>query len=205
MVQTLTHRDEEILDTLSCRVRILALRQVTDGWWNGNLTTSARSRLRVLERRGWIDAYTVMVHPFLPIKTPVFTWSPGKSFPPYRSLSYQITRRWNQDPVRMNVFVASAKAARSYGGRGGRLPRNSELSHDIHLAQVFLTKWKEEGMDPELWQSEELFHTQDRHIKRPDAFIRPNKAIEMGGQYGPDKLKIFHALCEENGWEYEIW
>ena len=211
MARALTQRDEEILDTLSRRVRLLVLSQIATHWWKSTSSSkaNAQARIRTLEQAGWVSSHVVMAHPILQMEGPLFSWSPGKTFPPYRSLSYQLVRRWNQEPIRMKTYIATSKSGHHFGGRGGKLPRNHELSHDIHLAQVFLSKWKGhgkgQGMDPELWESEELFHAQERNLKRPDAFIRPNTAIEMGGQYGVDKLKTFHALCEENRWDYEIW
>lgn len=207
MATAFTQRDEEILDTLSRRVRLLSLCQIARFWWNASRSseTNAQARIRSLEQAGWVSSHVVMVHPILEMTHPVFSWIPGQSFPAYHSLSYQLVCRWNQEPIRMKIYIATSKCGHHFGGKGGKLSRNHELSHDMNLAQVFLTKWKGQGMDPQLWESEDLFQSQEHPQKRPDAFIEPNKAIEMGGQYGVDKLKTFHALCEENQWEYEIW
>jgi hypothetical protein len=104
---------------------------------------------------------------------------------------------------------ASRKAANVFGGHGGRLPREIERSHDIHLARVYLVYCRQ---TPELianWIFEERLRSETRRGDRlPDAVIRTGstqKAIEFGGAYPKDKLRSFHRYFVDRNIPYEVW
>ena len=102
---------------------------------------------------------------------------------------------------------------RHYGGWGGRYPRQTERTHDLHMASLYLLKRNADPGVQRYWNSEEKLREQrkrKRHADKqhlPDAIIiRPKRtAIEFGGSYKVEKLRSFHSYCEGRGLPYEIW
>jgi hypothetical protein len=94
-----------------------------------------------------------------------------------------------------------------FGGHGGRFPRESEETHDLHLATVYL---RFRSVSPELtisWVHEEEIKRdrRQRRGKLPDAMVGKARVVEFGGAYKKDKLMAFHKFCETRGFNYEVW
>lgn len=133
-------RDRRILDTLTARVRLLSLSQIARVFWSGvrDPRVAARKRLAVLERTGFLERLNVLARPELPLPAPVAKWAPGEAPPNFGAVAYQVQARWEQAPTPTTVVVATARAGHWCGGQGGRRPRTSEITHDLHLAAVYL-------------------------------------------------------------------
>lgn len=211
----LTTRDDEILDTLTLRVRVLTLEQVVRTWWPSYThgLQSALRRLRQLEGEGSIRIFDMLAHPELSLVEPVFTWRAREPAPDFDKVAYRLSARWNLPPIRHTALIATRKMGQHYGGWGGRHPRPTERTHDLHMAALYLMKRAASPEARRYWLSEEKLrerragqkHTQRQHL--PDAIIaRPKRtAIEFGGAYKVDKLRSFHLYCERIGLPYEMW
>ena len=212
---TITSRDDEILDSLTLRVRLLTLDQVARCWWADakSARQSALNRLRQLELADKVHLFELPAHPELPLTEPEAIWKPKAPIPDFHRLSYRLSSRWKQPPILHLGVIASRASGRHYGGWGGRKPRSTERTHDLHMAAVFLLK---RARDPESvvhWMSEEKVREGQRQRPRdgrqhvPDAIVkRPKRTvIEFGGSYPADKLASFHDYCAAQGWPYEIW
>lgn len=155
-----------------------------------------------------------MAHPEIQLDAPVIVWEPSSPSPDFGKASYRLQSRWCDSPVRTLCVSASELAARQHGGFCTRLPRAVELTHDIHLSQVFLTY---RSRHPELikhWVFEEQIKSERRRSpsppgeKLPDVVLRLDnglRVIEFGGAYGKEKLKAFHEYCLHNSLPYEVW
>lgn len=193
--------DRELLSTLSLRVRVLTSLQIARTW------PAMLGRLPRLEAEGLLQSFVAVTHPELPLTAPVVHWRPGDSLPDFGSASYRLRSRWCKPAVPTKCFIAGKAAGSLFGGHGGRYPRESEESHDIHLAAVFLRFRK---LQPELvgsWVHEEDLRRdrKDRRGKVPDAMVGKSSVIECGGAYKTRKLIGFHRFCEARGYEYEVW
>lgn len=141
---------------------------------------------------------------------PVTTWKPGDPPPHFGEVSYQLRKRWTKAPKHLKCVVATKSAGEHFGGSGGRLPREMEQTHDVHLSAVFL---QFRSRFPELvkhWLSEAaiLRSREDRSEKLPDAVIELDtgpRVIEFGGAYSKEKVASFHEYCSENRFPYELW
>jgi hypothetical protein len=102
-------------------------------------------------------------------------------------------------------------AGRNFGGHGGRRPRESEETHDIHFAQVFLLHRERDPNAAQHWVPEETIRQMrsKRAGKLPDAIIDVpgrRRVVEFGGAYSKAKLIGFHHYCaEELVVPYEVW
>lgn len=208
----LTDRDMEILELLTKRVRVLSLEQVAREWWarQARASENASRRLSTLEQGGLIHRFSGFAHPELPLEKPVATWSPGSPSPDFGNLSYRLRTRWT-DPLRMTqAFIGTKLAAGQFGGNGGRVPRPSELSHDLHLAGVFFKLRRSDPAKSRTWLSEASQYAKGggRDERLPDAVVgkgRHRTAIEFGGAYSKAKLIEFHEHCAASDLPYEIW
>lgn len=107
-------------------------------------------------------------------------------------------------------MVATKLAGRHFGGSGGRIPREKEETHDVHLASVFLHF---RGRFPEQvkrWVSEAaILRSRDGSSEKlPDAVIEFDsgpQVVEFGGAYSKEKVQSFHDYCSENSLPYELW
>jgi hypothetical protein len=204
--------DEEILGVLTQRVRVLSIDHVSElaGGAEQKGRLAAARRIARLERSGWVITCIGLAHPELPLLAPIATWRPQEAIPDLGAASYQLRKRWTSPPKPTRCVAASAKAGAFFGGSGGRLPRTSELSHDLCLARVFLRLRQVDFRRSNRWLSEAELYKQGegRGDKLPDALIvtRAEKtAIEFGGSYSAAKLKAFHEFCWARGWAYEVW
>ena len=205
----LNDRDNAILSVLTNRVRVLSLSQVGRTWWadGRDPERNARRRLTELERAGLVECFDELIRPELPLQQPVLIWQPGLPEPDFGSSSRLLQARWRDPIVRTECVIATARAGRAFGGKGGRRPRKSEVTHDVHLAAVFLRMREELPTRAASWTPEAQLPT-GPGIKVPDAIVRDGRyftAIEFGGEYSSQKLKRFHRYCENESYGYEIW
>lgn len=209
----LNERDDRILWTLTHRLRVMSIRQIAGTWWDDPLSSTARSRLRQLAGTGIIEVKPTMAHPEIELTAPVLTWRPGDPEPDFGAVAYRLKSRWKQAPISTPLVHATRVAVRMFGGfTGGRGPRPSEATHDLHLAQVFLRLQKSDPKLAKSWcsESEQYAEGRGRNERLPDAIIRgrrggspPTRIIEFGGAYSKPKLIEFHQAMSR--FFYEVW
>ena len=212
-LRLLTERDRDILDVLSHRLRVLSLPQIARTWWPKSThgVADADRRVSVLETAGLLVSRGYMVHPELELTAPLASWRPGLSPPRFPAIAHAAARRWNEPIQTTRLVAVTLAAARALGGHGGRLPRTSEASHDMHLAAVYLWMRYRLPTRTDSWRAEASLYERRRPSstgKIPDAMVRDGHsrtAIEMVGSYPPEKLRAFHAYCAEHKLGYELW
>lgn len=191
----------ELLSTLSTKLRVLSLAQILRTW------PTVTRRLATLEREGFIISFVAVLHPELVLDRPIVRWAQGDEAPDLSKASYMLRNRWCLPPVPMKCYIASGSTGRMFGGWGGRYPRESEETHDIHLAAVFL-RLKSSAPDiAATWVSEAQIKSErkQRRGKVPDAIVLKRRVIEFGGAYKKQKLLGFHKFCEASNFDYEVW
>lgn len=136
----LTKRDKELLETLLQKVRYLSLAQIARTWWPAPKAPerNARTRLRELENGGFVHRFSVVVHSELIPDGPLFRWAPEREPPDFGALAHLLADRWPENYAPMPAIIATEQAARLLGGTGGRFPRATEETHDLHLSSVYL-------------------------------------------------------------------
>jgi hypothetical protein len=208
----LTDRDQEILSTLTHRVRILSVAQVARTWWQGTRrpVENAAARLRALDRGGLLAAFEIVAHPEIELAGPVARWQPGEEAPDFGAVSYRLRARWTEPVRTTSVIAATAAGAALVGGVGGRRPRPSETTHDLHLAAVYLRVCAFSPALARSWRSEALLYSAGggRDEKLPDATLSDGHrtlVVEFGGAYRKPKLIEFHEHCAERSLPYQIW
>ena len=191
----------DILCVLTTKVRVLSVLQVARTW------PKAIPRLSSLETAGLLFSFTAVTHPELPMSHPVLCWTKGESLPDFGKVSYALRSRWRLPGVTTKCFIASCAAGRMFGGHGGRYPRESEETHDIHLAAVYLRFRELEPTVAKSWIYEAQIKNErkQRRGKLPDAIVEKTRVIEFGGAYKKEKLAAFHKFCEAKGFDYEVW
>ena len=212
----LTDRDREILIALTHKVRLLSLEQIARTWWTDSPSgiATARKRLAVLANPA-SNSYVMQrmklnAHPELALDGPIFSWQPGEATPYFGALSYRLKKRWNEAPKPTTVYIATEKAARYFGGFGGKLRRPLQATHDLHVAQIYLHFLKTDPARAALWVSEERFAPERRREKLPDAVILDEAGnialvIEFGGAYDAKHVERVHLDCVTRSLPYELW
>ena len=208
----LTERDSAIIRVLTHRVRVLSAAQIARVWWNRSVSPrrAATNRLRQLAAHEWIDLYQGFAHPEIPLAGPLVIWCPGLPDPPFGRIAYRLKSRWKQHGVSTHVCVATAKAAELFAGHGGRRPRQSELTHDIHLSTIYLKLHKADPVLAATWQSEADYAAKAsvRDVRIPDATVKFNerlRIVDFGGSYSKKKLQDIHRFWSASETEYEVW
>lgn len=205
----LTDRDTELLRALTQRVRVFTLAQVARTWWPESQDGQglARRRLRALEDGGLVTLTSLIAHPEIDLAGPLSSWQPGLPEPDFGPVARELARRWTEPERQTLCVVASEEAASVVGGSGGRTPRDSEATHDIHLAAVYLRMAEKLPTRASSWRAEASL-AKGQGVKVPDAMVRDGKydtAIEFGGSYSAEKLASFHRYCHRKGLGYELW
>lgn len=191
-------RESEVLETLSRRVRALSIAQVARTWWpkaRHGLTLAERF-LVGLEARRLVHLIDVLAKPELLPTEPLATWQPGLPKPDFGPVAHQLRAR-RQAPAERTRCVYAA---------GGRPPRPTDTTHDLHLAGVYLLMRQELPTRAASWVFEEDLVRPGQ--KLPDALVtdgRARTAIECGGEYDRTRLEEDHAYFASQGYGYEIW
>jgi len=202
---------KRLVELLTKRVRILSDRQtaVEFFWDAANPIRVARTAIGRLERDGLVETHTVMTHPEVILKGPVLDWRKGDPLPNFGHVSRKLQSRWTEPPVRTKIVWATARAKRMYGALGNpRRPRAKEITHDIHVAQVFFHLLKREPELAEHWIGEDELRAQGREGDIPDAVIAlPDGGqitVDFGGAYDARKVRAIHQSYAQYG-RYQIW
>lgn len=207
----MTEREYDILRTLTHRVRYLSADQLTRAWWNPGRsgTVAMRRTVRALIARGLLEAQRLPVEPLLNLEVPILAWRPGDPDPEPGPLSRQLQNRWTEHACTTSIFFASWTAARLFGGYGAGIKNSLQVTHDLHLSQLFLKLRVQDPGAAARWETEDLREFTPRE-KVPDVYLRDTegeveRVIEFGGKYDADRVWKFHAYCENRGYPYELW
>jgi hypothetical protein len=210
---TLTERDERLIRTLLGKIRIVSFEQLARTWWpdSESSRTNAKRRVRELLESKLLVRERAFARPLLVLEKPLFTWKPGKDCPDYEKLSYQLQSRWIEEPQPMSVYLVSTRAANIFGGTAsGRIKNPSQVTHDLHLAEMYLRLLKDEPELAECWAGEAIIAPSREYQKLPDAILldkqgKPRLVMEFGGAYPAYRVQAFHEDCQARSLAYEMW
>lgn len=190
-----------IVQLLTQCVRVLGAHQLRG--------LNERQSIRLLKRLhtlGMVSVRTVIVPPDLSIIAPLFRWQPGAAPPKFDRLAWQLAARWRGKPHKAFIASATAETCYSVGSSfAGRVPRRTEVSHDLHVTAIYLKLAREAPDLARKWIHEDALRaTREAGQLIPDAMIG-DTAIEFGGRYRADKLRAIHRGHAIAGRPYEIW
>lgn len=207
----LSINDLLIVRSLTRSIRVTTADQLSKALWHDSPSglTLARRCLSRLIKLGMLQSFKVRAHPELELAEPLWTWKPGESLPPFNRLSYRARTRWTEAFQITPIYVASAKAARVYAGFGGPLPHPLHVTHDLHVAAIYLRMLRESPAESNGWISESVLAPL-RRGKLPDAEIHDAggialKVIEFAGSYPVERIAKVHQDCERRNLPYELW
>ena len=208
---SLQTRDHELLLGLVQKVRLFALRQIADHWWDDEIA-NARRRLKTLAAAALVQRMTVAARTLPPIDAPLAVWQPGQAPPDFGRLSYQLQSRWRRRAVRpITAYVATNHAAQLFGGKcRGELKHPLQATHDLGVAAIWLNLRAQAPEWADAWRGEDLLAHTRRGEKLPDGFIvnetgDPTWVIEFGGAYDAPRVQEFHEDCSGRDLSYQIW
>ena len=211
MTLTVTARDLDLIETLTCRVRLLTWGQAAElGWPNSVCRRTALRRLEQLAKSGWLELHVINAHPLLPVGKPVFTWQPDGPEPDVELVARELRARWSQPARATQVCVASSRAACLLGSTARGLPPQEHRDHDLRLAAVYVHYRTSRPRLAAAWMGEHTLAKAGYRIKDPDAFLQDStgrivRAIESGGRYSAKQVESFHEHCREHNLSYELW
>ena len=171
---------------------------------------NARRMLAKLANAGLVHLFRAPAHPEISLREPVISWAPGGLMPDLGHVAYVLNRRWTRPPVLTTCVCATRKGRNLFNGRGGK-PPEVKLTHDLHLAAVYLALLRSDPVAAKYWISEEQVRLERERLDEriPDAIVRkpgaPPRVIEFGGTYKKPKLEAFHRHCSFHSLAYEIW
>lgn len=207
---TLGSRDQELLEALTLRVRLLTVRQAARTWWRSD-ESNTRRRLRELEGAGLLAPIRLVARPELELHSPLFEWRPTEPSPEFGALSYRLQSRWKEPASSTPAVMATEGAANFFGGYFRSVPKRVEHTHDVHLASVYLWYKAHRPQLATQWVSEAWIKQSRPDApgeKLPDAMIRTpygSTIVDFGGSYTKQKLADFHAFCVRRSTPYELW
>lgn len=112
--------------------------QILRHYFAGNVAAFRRS-LRAAKARGFIEVSTQLVRPWRHSGAPIIRLGAGEPILPAGPIAYQANRRWDARPTLTLVIQGTARLATLHGGTV-RTIASGHLSHEIAVAEVFLTK-----------------------------------------------------------------
>jgi hypothetical protein len=205
----MTELEEEITETLTCRVRLLSLAQLQRTWWSDAPEAAPRA-LERLCATGWLRRRVAELKPELPLEAPLLRWSPGEGEPDFGGLAYRARIRFTGRSAPEPVFLGTQKAADAFGGHVPDLKAQS-LTHDIHVAALYLALRKRAPAEAALWITEDELAPDREGEVLPDAALRARdgtllRVIEfVGSSYTAERLSGIHFDCLIRHLPYELW
>ncbi len=203
---------ENLLHALTHHVRVLTVDQVARTWWphTKRPRNNAKKRLQELENQKLVSLQTILARPEIDLEEPVFNWKIGDPKPDFGPIAYRLKARWKEPLEPTDVVIASRDTKLHYGGYiGGRMPRESEATHDINLAKVYLQFRQEQPELLDFWVSEAQQYAEGggKNQRLPDVIIRDGEAVQMiiefAGAYSKQKLQAFHDEAKQI--PYQLW
>lgn len=201
----------DLMETLTCRVRLLSLANIHQGW----IQQFGSSKAIIDAVKQLVDAGLVVgdvwALPASPIgEQPLAAWTMQHSTPDLVQLAEIIQTRWDEPSTPTPVVAATHKAARLFGSSAGGLPPTNHRNHDLLLAGVYV---RYRTTEPELagtWLGEDAVAIAERGVKNPDAFLfdddgNVTRVIESAGRYSLEQLESFHRHCQSAELPYELW
>lgn len=197
-----------LVETLANQVRLLSLDQVRLLTGGG----SEESTLRQLKRqrdKGLIELKTYPCEPPGIGTEPLVVW-PSGDLTSSAELATATARRWRRVANPTTIVYATAETTGRYSIHGMRRPRDSEVAHDLWVAELYLKVYRDH---PRLdWRHEDGLADMLPEGGKPDAMLLDRSddgavpvAVEMLGKYRAEKIEQFRAYCSENEIPYEIW
>lgn len=209
--QTWTPAIYDLLETLNCRVRILSLAHIHQGW-NYQFDSSAALVDAIMQL---VDAGLLVGDlwslPASPIgEQPLAAWAPRQMAPDLVQIAAVVQTRWNEPPQATPVVAATHKAARLFGSSAGGLPPTNHRNHDLLLSGVYIGYRTSNPKLANSWLGEDAVAIAERGVKNPDAFLfddegNVTRVIESAGRYSLDQLESFHQHCQSAELPYELW
>ena len=169
--------------------------------------------LHRLKQAGLVDSFSLSM-PVPKLKAPLAITGSDDPDPDMGPLAWALKKRWeNAESRTLDICYATAKAAKVFGGVGGRIRQPLQVSHDLMAASAFFRRLETHPNDAHLWRSEMLIRSYCPTTPfLPDAVIldrdyrAPARAIEIGGAtYGRKKLLQFAQNRSRLRLPFEIW
>lgn len=212
-MQSLNPQCRDVAILLAHDIRIMSIDQIARTFFadSSNPCHVARRQMYELQRIGLVKVTQTIVHPEADLGSPLLDWTPGDPPPDFPLLAAKTSTRWTQSPAPTTLVHATRDAAKLFGGyTAGRVPRRTEVCHDLHLAQVYLNLRRDRPSYAKRWMSEQEQYARGggRNERLPDAIIRGrrkpiDRIIEFAGSYSQAKLREMHlAFCHV---PYELW
>ena len=209
--RTWTPAIHDLMETLTCRVRLLSLPHIHQGWTQQfGSSTDIVDYIKQLVDAGLIvgDVWTVPASPIG--EQPLVAWTTQHSTPDLVQIAEIVQTRWDEPSTPTPVVAATRKAARLFGSSAGGLPPTNHRNHDLLLAGVYV---RYRTTEPELagtWLGEDAVAIAERGVKNPDAFLfdddgNVTRVIESAGRYSLAQLESFHRHCQSAELPYELW
>ena len=194
----------DLLQTLTLRVRLMAIQQIDRIWEDSGQSLSR------LVNAGLVERHEIDTHPLLENLLPLTAWVPGQPEPDLEAASQAARTRWNRSSVRTVVFVASRQAAGLFGSDSRGLPPVEHRDHDLVLSEAYAFYRISRPEVAINWVGEDFFPKAGFQIKAPDAFLVDHSGafrcvIESAGRYSVRQVASFHDYCAANELPYELW
>ena len=197
--------NEAMVHTLTHELRTATVQHLADGL---ELSAGAVSaRVRRLRQNDQVHTASPILR-VLTVDRPLYASADGR-LPNFTRLAWQLRKRWDSaTAVQTTIVWASSRAARRFGGHGGRLRQPQQLEHDLCVAAAWC-HWRNQGASG-TWISEDVYrdtHQRGAHRRSvPDALVLDDqgnivKYIEIGGRYSVKRLKKIHRTWTP----YELW
>ena len=201
----------DLMQTLTCRVRLLSLAHIHQGWTKQLGTSSAVVDTIKQLIDGRILVGDVWDLPESPVgKKPLASWTPNCGTPDLDEIAEIVRTRWDGPSTPTPVVAATHHAARLFGSSAGGLPPTNHRNHDLLLACVYIRYRMTKPQLAATWLGEDAVAIAERGVKNPDAFLindagEVTRVIESAGRYSLEQLESFHRHCKSASLSYELW
>jgi len=209
----LTARDEQIIETLLTKVRVMHAGQAARAFWPGASgdPREVRRRLSRLAAAGFVGVHAVLARHLPATESPVLRWAPREPPPDFDAASWRLQARWTMAPRPSRVYVAGKRAGAMHGLSAGRLRKPLQVDHDLALAEAYVAFLRRSPALAARWLVEDRLPKGRRGQRQPDALVfaadgrTAELAIESGGAYPAERVASFHAFCQARNLPYELW
>jgi hypothetical protein len=140
----------------------------------------------------------------------LFAWRHGRPEPEFGDVANYLRRRARTEAKVIQVVTAEPKARRFFGVGDQRSLKLTQVTHDLHVSEVFLRYYETGFAVFRDWVGEDCLPRPWPLRERPDALVREKggktlRAVEYGGEYTAHRLAKLHSGFQKINMPYEIW
>ena len=203
----MTERDLDIIETLTCRVRVMTLSQIATLWWEGDAILASEA-LNQLVATGSIER-TETYSQYEMTSECLFRWIPSDAKPAFDEIIDTHYARQRSQKVAGEIYTATRFAANLFASEFTTFPSPEERPEQIRMAEAYVAHRSSRSTEASFWFNCRAGEPDASNQTKPEVLIvdaeaSPTRAVSLLSR-SVQRFQATHRYCQHEGISYELW